>query len=433
VLNGELTCQTLTALELNGMATTAPSPTDHQQNQKDERLSLVERIIGSQCLQGSARLREFLSYVAACVLRDAPEDATEQQIGINVFGRMAGYNSSEDSIVRTHARLLRQKLKEYFAGEGIDEPVLLEIPKGHYVPVFEPRRNIQEPVLRSELATSELEENSAAVAQPIPVQRERRFPRWAPVTSAVLGLALILGCWWLISMRASPMERFWKPFMADDSALVIYSNELFSGDSTSGLRYTVPHDLEGSADSSNYVYTYTGIGELAGVYELTKLFDSRHASFILKRSLLVTWDEAKLHNLIFLGSTAENPSLRDVRPATDFTITTANGYSGVVNHHPKPGEPRIYSVPMVGATDDYAILAYLPGVQPGKHMLIFSGLTTLGTQAAVDVSCHPETFNPILRAATNAKGEVRPFEAVIETSIRGGVPLETHLVALHVH
>ena len=66
-------------------------------------------------------------------------------------------------------------------------------------------------------------------------------------------------------------------------------------------------------------------------------------------------------------------------------------------------------------------------------MLIFSGLTTLGTQAAVDFSCHPETFEPVLRAAINSKGEVRPFEAVIETSIRGGVPLQTHLVALHVH
>jgi hypothetical protein len=415
------------------MATTAPSPTDHQQNQKDERLALVERIVGSQCLQGSARLREFLSYVAACVLRDAPEDATEQQIGINVFGRMAGYNSSEDSIVRTHARLLRQKLKEYFAGEGMDEPVLLEIPKGHYVPVFEPRGSTQEPVQRHTLAPFELKEAHVAAAQQFPLQRERRFSRWTLLAFAILGLALGLGCWWIGSRRASPTERFWKPFMADDSALVIYSNELFSGDSTSGLRYTVPRDLEGSADSSNYVYTYTGIGELAGVYELTKLFDNRHASFLLKRSLLVTWDEAKLHNLIFLGSIAENPSLRDVTSATDFTIATANGYSGVVNHHPKPGEPRIYSVPVVSATDDYAILSYLPGFQPGKHMLVFSGLTTLGTQAAVDFSCHPETFEPVLKAASNSKGEVRPFEAVIETSIRGGVPLQTHLVTLHVH
>jgi hypothetical protein len=416
------------------MATAAPNRTDHQQNEKDERFALVERIIGSQCLQGSARLREFLSYVAACALRDAPEDATEQQIGINVFGRMAGYNSSEDSIVRTHARLLRQKLKEYFAGEGSDEPILLEIPKGHYVPVFELRRKVQEPTQRMDVAPLEVQGTSrVAVAEEIPLQRKYRPRRWTVLTAVIFVSAVLLVSWWVGSKRSSATERFWKPFMADDSALVIYSNELFSGDSTSGLRYAMPHGTEGSADSSNYVYTYTGIGELAGVYQLTKFFDSHHASFMLKRSLLVTWDEAKIHNLIFLGSIAENPSLRDVTGATDFTITTAGGYSSIVNHHPKPGEPGLYSVPVVGATDDYAILAYLPGVQPGKHMLILSGLMTLGTQAAADFSVHPETFEPILRTATNAKGEVRPFEAVLETSIRGGVPLQTRLVSLHVH
>jgi hypothetical protein len=420
-------------LELNGMATTAPSPTDHQQKQQDERFALVERIVGSQCLQGSARLREFLNYVAACALRDAPEDATEQQIGIHVFGRMAGYNSSEDSIVRTHARLLRQKLKEYFAGEGLEEPVVLEIPKGHYVPVFEPRARVQEPIQREELAALEVKNTSVVMARELPLQGERGFSGWTLPAVAIFLLAVVSVCWWMASRRVSITERFWKPLMADDSALVIYSNELFYGDSTSGLRYAMPQDSEGSADSSKYIYTYTGIGELAGVYELTKLFDSHHASFLLKRSLLVTWDEAKLHNLIFLGSIAENPSLRDVTGATDFTITTANGYSSIVNHHPKPGEPQLYSVPVIAATDDYAILAYLPGVQPGKHMLIFSGLMTLGTQAAVEFSCHPETFEPVLRAATNSKGEVRPFEAVLETSIRGGVPLQTHLVALHVH
>jgi hypothetical protein len=418
------------------MALSEQNLKNHPQNQRDERFALVERIIGSHCLHGSARLREFLSYVAGCALRDAPEDATEQQIGINVFGRMAGYNASEDSIVRTHARLLRQKLVEYFAGEGINESILLEIPKGHYLPIFEPRRKAQEPVQPQEVAPFVLEKTPVAAALKIPLQRERRFSPWRLLASAIFLVILVLLGWWMGSKRASnhsATDRFWKTFMADDSALVIYSNELFTGDSTSGLRYAAPHNPHAPPDSPNYIYTYTGIGELAGVYELTKLFDSHHAAFTLKRSLLVTWDEAKLHNLVFLGSTAENPSLRDVTSTADFTITTASGYSGIVNHHPKPGEPPIYSVPVISATDDYAILAYLPGVQPGKHMLILSGLMTLGTQAAVDFSCHPETFEPVLRAATSSKGEVRPFEAVLETNIRGGVPLQTRLVAIHVH
>jgi hypothetical protein len=114
-------------------------------------------------------------------------------------------------------------------------------------------------------------------------------------------------------------------------------------------------------------------------------------------------------------------------------MTRGNGLSRVVNHHPQPGELPVYSVPLYSPTKDYAILAYLPGLQPDKHMLIFSGLTTMGTQAAVDFTCHQNTLEELMRKAADRKGEIRPFEAVLETKIVGGVPLETRLVALHVH
>ncbi len=83
-------------------------------------------------------MREFLRYIADCAIKEAPESATEQQIGVHVFHRPPGYNSSEDSIVRTHARLLRQKLAEYFSTEGAAEPTIIEVPKGHYLPIFRP-------------------------------------------------------------------------------------------------------------------------------------------------------------------------------------------------------------------------------------------------------------------------------------------------------
>ncbi len=105
---------------------------------EDPRWLLVQRVASSQQLKSSSRLRNFLLYVTECAIREAPEEATEQQIGINVFQRLPGYNSSEDSIVRTHARLLRQKLAAYFVDEGSSEEIIIEIPKGHYLPLFRP-------------------------------------------------------------------------------------------------------------------------------------------------------------------------------------------------------------------------------------------------------------------------------------------------------
>jgi hypothetical protein len=398
--------------------------------ESDPRWRLLERIASSQHLKSSARLRDLLFYVADCAVREAPAEATEQQIGIHVFHRAPGYNSSEDSIVRTHARLLRQKLAAYFAEEGIGEELVLEVPKGHYLPIFHPRA-----------APAPLPENSprlAALPATIPVTLPApRRSRWRTIALLMLLPLLAASAAWIwhprIKPADSPVERFWQPFLGSDSPLVVYSNALFVGDSTSGMRYATGQPPENAEQSTDYVDTYTGIGELTSVYNLTRLFDSYQSHFTLKRSLLMTWDEAKLKNLIFIGSVAENPSLRVLQSTTDFSMVATPGSAGVVNHHPKPGEPAIYSRPERPLTKDYAILALLPGVQPGKRMLIFSGLTTFGTEAAVDFVCRPDSTAALLRQITGPKGEIHPFEAVLETMIGGGVPLQTRLVTIRVH
>src|SRR5260370_7428079 len=74
----------------------------------------------------------------------------------------------EDSSVRVPARQLRLKLHEYFNEEGRNEPLILDIPKGSYAPVF-----------RTVLKTADL---PAAIASPlIPVMawRRRRTVPWA--------------------------------------------------------------------------------------------------------------------------------------------------------------------------------------------------------------------------------------------------------------
>lgn len=346
---------------------------------------------------------------------------------MHVFQRAAGYNSSEDSIVRTHARLLRQKLAEYFSSEGAHEDVVIEIPKGHYLPVFRSRQ------------PGATETHDAAAPTPAAAAEPLRGRKTATlgyplqlVLIAALGILLIGG---IIrhQMRPNSVDHFWAPFFADNAALVIYSNAVFTGDSKNGLKYAPPSDPHGGVLPGNYVDTYTGIGELASVYDLTQLFDLHHSHFILKRSMLVTWDEAQLNNLIFIGSVAENPSLRVLPSTRDFTMIAGDDYAGIVNHHPKTGELALYQRPEHPMTKDYAILALMPGLQPGKKMLVFSGLTTLGTQAAVEFACRRDTAEQLLAAAGGPHGEIRPFEAVLETTIGGGVPLETRLIAIHAH
>ena len=178
------------------------------------------------------------------------------------------------------------------------------------------------------------------------------------------------------------IEAFWAPFFAGDPPVVIYSNTRFLGDSKTGLRY-IPEGT--SPDMEKVVDHYTGIGELASVYELTRLFDTHQASFVLKRSLLVTWDEAKLRNLIFVGSPAENPSLSVLPSMADFTMMTTTGFSGFVNRHPLPGEPAVYLRPEHPLTKDYAVIALMPGVQSGKTDAYLQRLDYLGNPGSCGI------------------------------------------------
>lgn len=404
--------------------------------------ALVERLLRSQCFQGSKRLRDFLLYVSDCALRGMPDEATEQQIGIHVFERTPGYNSSEDSIVRAQARLLRQKLAEYFAHEGLSEEIILTIPKGRYLPVFESRNPSdlpppKQPPQEDSASIAQTEQNEVEIKANKPAApRERRL--WL-VSLVVLALLLAFGIGRLSSPRPhpeqdvarGPLYEFWQSFLAPNSSMVIYSNALFTGNSKEGLKYADPSTIE-TPLPPNYVDDYTGIGELTGVYDLARLFDRYHSTFVLKRSLLVTWDQAQVSNMIFLGSVAENPSLRQIPNTREFTLYAAHGVSGILNHHPLPGEQKLYERPDYPLTHDYAILALLPGLSPRHKTLILSGLTTYGTQAAVAFVSNPGDVEELLKRIRTKTGEIRPFEAVIEASIIGGVPVEPHLVTLHI-
>jgi hypothetical protein len=415
VVYGELTVKTSqTGAALQRASDVTPSL--HESN--DPRLTLIERVIESNQFRSSLRLREFLRYIADCAVKETPEAATEQQIGVHVFQRSPGYNSSEDSIVRTHARLLRQKLTEYFATDGAAEPTIVEVPKGHYLPIFRLRQSDPLPApFPIPLETKVIE----APLAPAP----KRWSYWKStplgiglgilLVAVLAGSSLLLARTWQKPVATkTPIEVFWAPFLSGDPAVLIYSNARFLGDSKTGLRYA-PTGVD--AANEPIVDHYTGIGELTSVYELTKLFDAHHANFVLKRSLLVTWDEAK----------QALPSL------TEFTMMAKPESAGFINDHPRPGELAIYSRPEHPLTMDYAVIALKPGVQSGRRTLMFSGLTTLGTQAAVEFASHKDTVAELLKAVSSPSGEVRPFEALLGVTLEGGVPLQSKLISVHVH
>ncbi len=61
----------------------------------------------------------------------------ESAIGVEVFGRTPVYDPKVDSIVRTEAVRLRARLSKYYATDGRNDPLVIDLPKGAYVPRFQ--------------------------------------------------------------------------------------------------------------------------------------------------------------------------------------------------------------------------------------------------------------------------------------------------------
>src|SRR5580700_7484689 len=103
---------------------------------REQCFQQIDKLINSHSLRGSESLCKLLRYLAEHSLDHPGSALKEYQIATEVLGRPAGFDPQSDSTVRVQAGRLRVKLSEYYAHEGVDDPIVVEIPKGSYALTF---------------------------------------------------------------------------------------------------------------------------------------------------------------------------------------------------------------------------------------------------------------------------------------------------------
>ena len=101
----------------------------------------LSRILESSIFLQSDRLGRFLRFTIETTLAGDAETLKEYLIGTEVYERKPPYHPSVDSIVRSEARRLRSKLKEYYDSVGRHDSVFIYYRPGSYVPAFRRRDN----------------------------------------------------------------------------------------------------------------------------------------------------------------------------------------------------------------------------------------------------------------------------------------------------
>ena len=128
----------------------------------------LKRIVSSVEFFRSEKMTLFLTEVVRATLAQEKARLTERSIGETVFGKERGWDPRADTIVRSEARRLRRKLREFYTGTGIDSTVLIDLPLGSYVATFSlPARHGEQEALSPAAAPSPL---PAATLRPKPRQ-----------------------------------------------------------------------------------------------------------------------------------------------------------------------------------------------------------------------------------------------------------------------
>jgi hypothetical protein len=403
-------------------------------------LAEIDKITGSTVLHGSESLCKLLRYLSKHSLEKPGVHLKEYQIATEVFGRPADFDPQADSTIRVQAGRLRGKLLEYYSSEGAEDPIMVELPRGSYVLQFHHRSHGNG---KGHGAVDyEPERTPAANAK-------NRAGEWRMAT-AVLSILLIVAVAMIVNFWSKKTEAssangetpgpatfqiFWSPFVGGpEPPWVVFSNAAFIGRPETGMRY-----FDFKRDPKSQIWDhYTGVGEVLAVHELDQVFGALRQRIRVKRGSLFSLDDAENNDLIFVGSPSENLTLLDIPGTREFVFQRVDsgprkGDLAVVNVHPEPGEEKVFlaSPSSSPLTEDYSVVALMPGLNSVRWVMILAGTTTFGTQAAVEFVSRQSSLQALLtRLSVSKLGEMVPFEALLHVKVARGVPVGEDLLAV---
>jgi hypothetical protein len=403
---------------------------------------LVARVCCSIHFKRSPQLVRLLEDICARTQDHDRAALSEQQIGERVFKRPPSYDTGNDSIVRAHARLLRKKLALYFAEEGKEEPVLIVVPRGTYVPQFV-SRDSESPVETSEedgeeapspiLSANDIVPPSAAEeieATPGSGARSRRL-LWVGCGIAI-ALALFTAVL-LYQFENRPNALFRTLFRGNqatifvpgDSGLILYQNlvqrnidlpeyssGVYLGQTASPL--PVPPNIIASIASRRY----TSMADLKLGLLLMRVADRARRPLTLRYARDMRMEDLKDANVVINGDPYGNPWVKIFDPLLNFTIRydQPSGIYTITNAHPAPGEQAVYRYdPADPNHTAYAIISLVPNLTGTGSVLLIESTTMAGSDAAADFLGNEADLRRFLDSLGAQKGPLR-FDMLLRTS-----------------
>jgi len=401
----------------------------------------VERIFQSKAFRSSDVLRHLLSYLVDASLSGTADDLKEYTVAVDALGKPSSYDPRQESAVRMQVGRLRQKLAEYYRTEGIDDPIVIDLPKGGFAVAFEPHKAVFEPIALSET--------------PLAGWRRREILLAGALVLALVAGAIFATVFWKAGVRQGKtvaggsdvpltpeLQQLWQPILSSSRPLVVCI--------ATPLSVLVPgfgfvrafgvndwEDVPGSkgiaalkeavhASTVQPTFGYTGVGTATAALLLGEFFGARQKSVVVTRSNLLSLPELMEENVVFLGPLSGAREIRALRVDQEILLEP----DGIRNLHPRAGEPAfIPEGPGAkgGAADldTYALISRVPGLRGKGEILSLSGNQISSVMAGAQALTDPSVAKMLIAKMKTPSGALpRYFQVVLRVRSMDGVPTE---------
>jgi hypothetical protein len=430
----------------------------------EEKHGQVERVLGSVTFSNAPVLKCFLQFIVSLAVEGRSDEISEYAIATQVFGRPPKFDPASDTIVRTQAYRLRLKLKEYYEREGKDDGITIEVPKGHYVPLFlfRPKNGLPEP-----------EPSFRMPVQPEPIPAAPAAVRdklWMRITGAVLvGLVIFIAGAVVGARRLNQRQsasandkdagieaQFWSGFFNSNRHIVVSFWDFYYLVSEGNVLLPVygwgpaverfvPADpkvaanpkLAAMAGRLYYENGFAPLGDMLAVQRLSMLYTNLGANITAIRAHQLTLEELKNSDLVFLGSFQDRGNLVWLPEQWPwrFAVRTGSGaWSNYIVDTAAPAEANShfglgFDRDSHVLRTDYALISVIPGVNPARRVVTLAGLTTSGTQGAAEFLSSEAGLREMLSAiGTRQNGRLvfpRFFQCVVRVEVAHGLDVIT--------
>ncbi len=430
---------------------------------QDVRWQLVERVLASGDFQRAGQLRRILMYISRhAIIQPDGQHISEYEIACDVLGRRQNFDPASDNIVRVQISNLRRRLEKYFSREGANEGLVLRIPKGAYLPVFEAAASKTEPAPRAHLADLDpLHETYVAVADSDGVGRSWKLLRngtlqtaWSRrekvllsisaslVVIAVAIAAVALHPRNLPFITAAPKPEtsiFLEPLLKNgagvsivlpDTSLLVIDTVMNREMNVSEYMKSFPDDELNDISDPKLRDAFkvlgskrsTTFGETNIAEDLAQNLSASGMHPTLRYARDMHVGDLGDENDIILGSSKTNPWQQLFSDQINFRYFQADATHKddyFKNIHPRYGQPSQYTMETSGKGQvvNYADVTMTPNLTNSGYVLLITGEDVQGTEAAARFLLNGQISGDIRSVLEHAK--ISSFELFLRgTHIR---------------